>query len=130
MIWNNLNCINFLYKQRGDVLFECKEVKMTRTKAQNNFLWAYYENIKKALIEKEGLFHTEQEIHEWLKDKLLKWTYVKNPLTWKRIVRRKSTTKLSKKEFTQYIKDIEMYLYREYELSVMLPTDEWLFFNW
>jgi hypothetical protein len=37
---------------------------MTRTKAQNNFLWAYYENIKKALIEKEGLFHTEQEIHE------------------------------------------------------------------
>jgi hypothetical protein len=61
---------------------------------------------------------------------LLKWTYVKNPLTWKRIVRRKSTTKLSKKEFTQYIKDIEMYLYREYELSVMLPTDEWLFFNW
>jgi hypothetical protein len=58
-----------------------------------------------------------------LRDKLIKWVYKTCKITWKRRVKRKSTSELNKKEFSQYLKDIENYLWQNYEISHPLPTD-------
>jgi hypothetical protein len=44
-------------------------------------------------------------------------------LTGKRTIIQKTTTKLTTKEFSEYIKDIEKYLISTFDISVMLATD-------
>lgn len=99
-----------------------KLIKETRSNAQNRLYHWYLADIKQAFDDK-WIFITQIDLHEWLKQKLLWNKYKINPLTKKRTVLQKSTAKLSTKEFSEYIKDIEKYLVQEFEIYVRLRTD-------
>jgi len=99
-----------------------KYQNQTRSLNQNALYHKYIADIKKAFDDK-GIFITTDDLHEGLKQKLLPNKYKKNPLTLKRTVIQKSTAKLNKKEFSEYIKDIEKYLIQEFDIYVMLATD-------
>ena len=116
LIWNFKNLSNWIY--------EYKELWNNRTTKQNALYFQYLSDIVKCFAEK-WIFITHEELHEGLRDKLIKWTYEINKITKRRITKRKSTTKLSKKEFNKYIEDIERYLRQEHEISYMLATDIW-----
>lgn len=124
MIGNNTQIIKFLSYKDENLIFELKEYKPTRSNKQNNLYWAYITDIKTA-FENKWIFITIDELHEWFKTKFIKWNYVNNSITWQRITQRKSTTELNKKEFSRYIKDIELYLIQQFEISVPLRTDLW-----
>ena len=113
--------IVWFFPKLKDWNYEIIEIKENRSLAQNNLYFWYLNNIKKAF--------DDIGVYEGLRDKLIPWKYKKNCITWKRLVKRKSTTKLTKKEFSNYIKDIEKYLYQTYEITAPLPTDN-LVFNW
>lgn len=100
-----------------------KLVKNTRSLNQNRLYHWYLADIKQGFDDK-WIFITTDDLHEWLKQKLLWNKYKINPLTKKRTVLQKSTAKLSTKEFSEYIKDIEKYLIQEFEIYVRLRTDE------
>ena len=124
MIWNKQQLIKFLSTQDENLIFELDEFKPTRTKLQNNLYWSYITDIKQA-FEDKWVFITIDDLHEWFKTKFIKWSYKNNSITWQRITQRKSTTELNKKEFSRFIKDIELYLFQTYEISVPLRTDIW-----
>lgn len=128
MIWTNNQLIKFLSTQDESLIFELKEFKATRTNLQNNLYWSYITDIKQA-FEDKWVFITIDDLHEWFKTKFIKWSYKNNSITWQRITQRKSTTELNKKEFSRFIKDIELYLIQTYEISVPLRTDIWYNFN-
>ena len=75
------------------------------------------------MFDDKWVFITPEDLHEWMRDKLIKGTYEINQITWRRLVRRKSTSKLKRKEFSVYLQDIEKYLWQTYEVSHPLPTD-------
>ena len=124
MIWNKQQLIKFLSTQDENLIFKLDEFKPTRTKLQNNLYWSYITDIKQA-FEDKWVFITIDDLHEWFKTKFIKWSYKNNSITWQRITQRKSTTELNKKEFSRFIKDIELYLFQTYEISVPLRTDIW-----
>jgi len=109
-----------------DWTYKYIEAWSSRTLAQNRLYFAYLADLKDAFNEK-GIFITINELHEGLSQKLLKWHYNKNKVTWKRTITRKSTKDLSKKAFSKYIEDIEKYIYREFEITIPLRTD--IFYN-
>lgn len=110
------------FRNLKDWMYTFKELWNTRTIRQNALYHLHISNLCKVFADK-WIFITNEELHIWLRDKLIKWTYEINRITWKRIVKRKSTTQLSKAEFSQYLKDIEFYLRQTYEISCALPTD-------
>ena len=122
MIWTKQQLIKFLSTQDESLIFELKEFKATRTNLQNNLYWSYITDIKQA-FEDKWVFITIDDLHEWFKTKFIKWSYKNNSITWQRITQRKSTTELNKKEFSRFIKDIELYLIQTYDISVPLRTD-------
>ena len=124
MIWNKQQLIKFLSTQDESLIFELKEFKATRTNLQNNLYWSYITDIKQA-FEDKGVFITIDDLHEGFKVKFIKWSYKNNSITGQRITQRKSTTELNKKEFSRFIKDIELYLIQTYDISVPLRTDIW-----
>ena len=124
MIWNKQQLIKFLSTQDENLIFKLDEFKPTRTKLQNNLYWAYITDIKQA-FEDKWVFITIDDLHEWFKTKFIKWSYKNNSITWQRITQRKSTTELNKKEFSRFIKDIELYLIQTFDISVPLRTDIW-----
>ena len=124
MIWNKQQLIKFLSTQDENLIFKLDEFKPTRTKLQNNLYWSYITDIKQA-FEDKWVFITIDDLHEWFKTKFIKWSYKNNSITWQRITQRKSTTELNKKEFSRFIKDIELYLIQTFDISVPLRTDIW-----
>ena len=122
MILTKQKAIEYINSLQDEIILDIKEYKSNRSNNQNSLYWAYITDLKQTFEEK-GIFITVDDLHEWLKTKLIKWTYKKNSITWQRILKRKSTTKLNKKEFSSYMKDIELYLIQEFEISVPLMTD-------
>jgi len=105
-----------------------KYVEQTRTLSQNRLYWWFISDLTKC-FDDMGVFITSEDLHEWLSQKLLKGSYNKNSITGMRTIKRKSTTKLSKKEFSKYIEDIEKYLIQTYNISCPLRTDNLLYNN-
>jgi len=103
-------------------IIKLEEVKETRSKAQNRLYHKWIWDLTKVFADK-WIFITPDDLHEWLRDKLIKGWYKKNQITWRRITIEKSTTKLKKWEFSKYLKDIENYLWQTFEVSYPLPTD-------
>jgi hypothetical protein len=62
---------------------------------------------------------TKDDIHKHLKDKLLSFEEY-DPLEKKNVVRVKSTTDLNKKEFIQFLNDIEKYMWSYHEYVIPL----------
>ncbi len=122
MIWTKLQINSYLKDKDESSLFKIDQYFETRTMSQNRLYHQYIEDLVWCFEEK-GIFITHDDLHEWLRDKLIKWSYEINPVTWKRLVKRKSTTELNKKEFSQYLKDIENYLWQTFEITQPLPTD-------
>ena len=128
MIGTKQQVLLFLQDKDESTIFELKEYKQTRTQLQNNLYWGYLLLITKA-FEDKGIFITSEDLHEWLREKLIKWKYKRNVFTWKRKLHRKSTTELNKQEFSEYLKDIDKYLWQTFEISVLKPTELWLQYN-
>ena len=99
-----------------------------RTNKQNRLYFSYLKDLVKCFDEK-WIFITKQDLHEWLKNKLIQWIEDINILTWEKIIIRKTTTELTRKEFIQYIKDIEKYCFESFEIVCSLKTDM-LLFTW
>ncbi len=112
----------FLKSLKDGSIVKAQEIKETRSQRQNRLYHKWLNDIGKCFEEK-GIFITHDELHEWLRDKLIPWSYERNKLTSRRIHKKKSTTQLSKKEFSKYISDCEKYLWREFEIVYPLPTD-------
>lgn len=108
--------------------YELKEKSETRSQAQNRLYHKWITDLV-SVFDNKGIFITHDDLHEWLRDKLIKWTYEINPITKRRLVVRKSTAELKKEEFSQYLKDVENYLWQTFEVSHPLPTDIWYNFN-
>ena len=71
MIWNKFKLIDALrFQEDTEKLFELKEVKQTRSILQNRLYFGYLDNIKKA-FEEIWIFITVDDLHDWLKTKLL-----------------------------------------------------------
>lgn len=122
MIWTKKQIISYLQSKDEESLFKIDQYLENRTQSQNRLYHAYIEDLVWCFEEK-WIFITHDDLHEWLRDKLIKGNYEINPVTGKRLVKRKSTTQLNKKEFSKYIKDIEMYLLQTFEISCPLRTD-------
>lgn len=103
-------------------IIKLEEIKETRSWAQNRLYHKWITDLCN-VFDDRWIFITHDDLHDWLRDKLIKWTYKTCKITWKRRVERKSSSKLKRKEFSQYLKDIENYLRQTYEISHPLPTD-------
>lgn len=121
MIGKKHDILLYLSTVSYDVLLELTEVRDTRSIAQLRLYRQWLTDLCWCFSEK-GIFITPEELHEWLKAKLIPGNYKRNPLG-VRVHEQKTTTKLNKKEFSKYIEDIIKYLWREYEISYPLPTD-------
>lgn len=82
----------------GMVEIEIKEIGSRRSQRQNNFYWVYLE-----IIEKDT-GHNRSELHELFKQQFL--TYSEKEVMGKIVKIYKSTTRLNKKEFSEYIDKI------------------------
>ena len=122
MIWNKKQIISYIQTKDEESLFKIDQYFETRTLSQNRLYHSYLEDLVWCFEEK-WIFITHDDLHEGLRNKLIKGTYEINPVTWKRIVKRKSTTELNKKEFSIYLKDIENYLRQTFEITCPLATD-------
>jgi len=122
MINTKHSLLNYWNKIEENQTIRLEEIKQTRSQWQNRLYWAYISDLTKCFDEK-GIFITQDDLHEWLRQKLIKWRYKTNPITWNRMIIRKSTAKLNKKEFSTYIKDIEKYMIQTYEIACPLRTD-------
>ena len=105
-----------------DEIVRLEVMKETRSQAQNRLYWDWLWDLTKCFLDK-GIFITSEILHVWMSTKLIKWTYSKNPITWQRTLTRKSTKKLNKKEFSEYLKNIEYYLQQTYDISFPMATD-------
>jgi len=126
MIWTKQQLQEYWNKIEHTQICKLEEIKENRSQAQNRLYHKWLSDLNWELDNK-WIFITTNDLHEGLRDKLIKWTYKTNTLTWRRLVERKSTTKLTKKEFSQYLKDIEKYLRQTFEITHPMPTD--LFYN-
>lgn len=118
MIWKKQQVLDYLNKEQWDKRYKCDVYSPTRTVAQNDLMWGRLGDISKWFIDK-WIFISQNELHEEFKRKFIKPKYKKSKLTWKRYRLEKTTTNLSKIEFSQYLKDIDWYLYQTYELIVL-----------
>lgn len=103
-------------------VIKLEEIKETRSEAQNRLYHKWIWDLTWVFADK-WIFITPDDLHEWLRDKLIQWWYKKSPLTWRRITKQKTTTNLNKKEFSKYLEDCEKYLWQTFEVSHPLPTD-------
>jgi len=126
MINTKHSLLNYWNKIEENQIVELKEIKETRSQAQNRLYHKWLSDLRgENGLEWKGIFITADDLHTGLRDKLIKWTYETNPLTWRRITKRKSTKKLTKREFSEYLKDIEKYLWQQFRVSHPMPTDLW-----
>jgi len=124
MIGSKAQILEWLKTISDDKIIKSEVINETRSWQQNRLYHKWLTDIVWE-FEKKWIFITSEDLHEGLRDKLIKWKYQRNLFTWKRKLHRKSTTELSKKDFWSYIKDIEKYLWQTYEISHPLPTDLW-----
>jgi len=122
MIFNKQQILSFLKDKDDSILFEIKEFVWNRTNKQNALYWKYLEDLTKELA-KNNIQTNKDRLHIWLSNYLLAGSYRICEITWKRLVERKSTTELSKIEFSQYIKDIEKFMWEQYQTTCPLATD-------
>lgn len=93
---------DFLEKYEGESLWlELTAQKQTRTARQNRFYWVYLEKIAQV----SG--HLPEELHNTFKHAFLQKQTVQG-MNGKTFQEAPSTTQLSKKEFSDYIKKIEI----------------------
>lgn len=123
MIDKRQETIDWLHKQ-PDGIYKCQEIKESRSQAQNRLYHQWLRDIVWQ-FEERGDIIPKDDLHEWLRDKLIESEYYTNTLTWEEKVKDKSTTKLNKKQFNKYIEDIERYLWQNFQVSHPLPTDMW-----
>jgi len=109
--------IKWDFSKLKDWKYKTSSIEKWRTKLQNDLYWGWYiPHIKREFDEKWN-FITEEEVHDWLKEKLLSYRK-KNKLTWtyKKMVW--STKKLKRKGFMKFLKDIEYYMFRDFEIVI------------
>jgi len=112
--------------------YDVKEVSETRTLQQNALIWAVvYPQVQKAFNEL-GIKYSIEVIHKAFKKICLPPLKRKrNPISWKYDKEEPTTTNLSKKEFTKYIRDIEEYAIEELNYTLDLrDLKELLYWEW
>ena len=109
--------IKWDFSKISDGKHKTSPIELWRTKLQNDLYWWWYIPHIKSAFEDKGEFITEEEIHEWLKEKLLSYRK-KNKLTgtYKKYVW--STAELKKKWFMKFLKDVELYMFRDFEIVI------------
>ena len=120
--WKQKQALEYIQSLDENTLLQVKELRETRSQAQNRLYWQRLWLIREWFAEKWILIH-QNDLHEWFKEKFIKTTYRVNKLTKKRYKQEKTTTNLDKKEFSQYLKDIDSYLYQMFEMIVLKPTE-------
>ena len=100
--------------------YDVIELKETRTIRQNNFLhWVVYPQVEKAYKE-TGTIYWVDTIHGAFKLILLKKKRKYNKLAKRYEITEPTTTTLSKKEFTEYVRAIEEYCMSELNYTLDL----------
>lgn len=120
MIWNKKNIIDFLEEWKK---YKCDEFVENRSQAQNRLYHGRLSDISRSLLREKWACIWVTDLHEWLKEKFISTRYKFNKLTKKRYKQEKTTTTLNKKQFSQYLKDIDWYLWQMFELIVPKATE-------
>lgn len=103
----------FNLKQGYKLSFEKKKKK--RSISQNKLMWLYF-----ACIEKE-FGQDKDSLHLYFKNKYLKKQIIE--CFDEQIVKEPTTTKLNTKEFTEYLKKIEIFARVELKINLPDPND-------
>jgi hypothetical protein len=127
--WNINGALEYIKLLKPEEILTIKEIKETRSMWQHRLYRWRIRSIVKRFTEK-WIFISENDLHEWFKEKFIKTTYRKNKLTWKRYKQEKTTTTLNKKEFSEYLTSIDKYLWQTFEIVVLKPIELNLIFNW
>ena len=100
-----------------------KPYKASRSVAQNRLLWMWYGEIRNHLAETTGEQYTNDDIHEYFKDKFLDKRVVdvgENP-----IVVTASTSKLNVSDMSEYLNRLDIYCADDLQLQLTHPDDLW-----
>lgn len=109
--------IKWDFSSLKDWKYRVSSVEEWRSKLQNDLYWGWYIPHILSSFDEKGIFITKEEIHEWLKEKLLSYRK-KNKLTWSYKKYVWSTANLNKKEFVKFLWDVEKYIFREFEVVI------------
>ncbi len=122
MIWIKTELQKEWDKILDDAIIKLEKITENRSLSQNRLYWSYISDLMDCFYEK-GIIISKDDLHEWLSQKFIEWNYKMNSITWMRMILRKSTTKLTKKEMSKYIDKIEKYIIQTYDISCPLRTD-------
>ena len=100
-----------------------KPYKASRSVAQNRLLWMWYGEIRNHLAETTGEQYTNDDIHEYFKDKFLDKRVV--DIGERPIVVTASTSKLDTSEMSWYLERLDIYCADELNLQLTHPSDMW-----
>jgi len=101
-------------------LITIEEPISTRTLKQNKLMWLWYSKMRKHISDVSGSLYKTDAIHEEMKELFL------DPIVHElknKVIRRYSTKKLSTKEFTTYLENLDMYCADRLHLILPHPDD-------
>ena len=97
--------------------------KTGRSVAQNRLLWMWYGEIRNHLAETTGEQYTNDDIHEYFKDKFLDKRVV--DIGERPIVVTASTSKLNTSDMSEYLNRLDIYCADDLQLQLTHPSDLW-----
>ena len=105
------------FQSLSDWKYKAVRLSEWRSNLQNNLYWWWYIPSIKNWFWEKWFFITENEIHESLKEILLQEKKL-NKITWTYRKYLKSTANMNKKEYTQFLKDVEYYMLEKHDITI------------
>lgn len=104
------DCLYMALKRlRGIHRIDIRKYRARRTDPQNRRYWGFVIRAFSAFLAEQGEHFTDLEVHELLKNKFLRKTWV-DTKTGEALDYARSTTELDVKEFTDYVEDVENWM--------------------
>lgn len=105
------------FQSLSDWKYKVVELSEWRSNLQNSLYWWWYIPHIIEVFWERGIYIKSDELHENLKELLLQKRKL-NKLTWTYKKYIKSTSDMTKKEFIQYLKDVENYMFQEHDITI------------
>lgn len=120
----NWSIPDYIYLSLKDwVRYSVEEKQDTRTQQQNKILWGYYYEECLQAFKLKWIIINKDQVHFFCKT-LIPKKKKKCKVTGKYRTEEISTTKLWKKEFSNYIEAIKIWCFDNLEYSIQNPTDD------
>lgn len=107
------------WKWQKDITITILEGGETRRIKQNRLMWLWHGEMKIHILECEGKTFTSDDIHEWMAEKLLPKCVV--AINDEPIITRTRTSKLSVKEFADFLTHYEQYAQETFNCKFTRP---------